>query len=215
MIDLFILLIFFMVLILDVIKKSEYFLVAGIISIILQLALGSPSYAIAIALAIPLYNLFVFISIESVRKTLKYAEVVFEVLKPFVIVLLSITIGIISRRIIFVYMDHWTSSILFVITFFISLSFVLEPSIDRLSNIGKKLAPDLYSLSRYLQNMGIILGLISLLYSVTELKFLAGIPILLFFISLYITNKMQGVHKKIILLVLSYITALILSFIVA
>ncbi|MEM2512469.1 MAG: hypothetical protein QXX61_04980, partial [Ignisphaera sp.] len=118
MIEMVILLIFLAVLILDIIRKSEYSLVVGVVSIVLLLTLGAPLYAIAVTLAIPLYNLILFISIESVRRTLRYAEVIFEVLKPLITVLLAVTIGMISRRIIFVYMDQWTSSALFTITFF-------------------------------------------------------------------------------------------------
>ncbi|MEM1526575.1 MAG: hypothetical protein QW775_05425 [Ignisphaera sp.] len=211
MIEMVILLIFLAVLILDIIRKSEYSLVVGVVSIVLLLTLGAPLYAIAVTLAIPLYNLILFISIESVRRTLRYAEVIFEVLKPLITVLLAVTIGMISRRIIFVYMDQWTSSALFTITFFIALSFALEPSVNRLSYIGKLLTPNLYNLSKYLQNIAILLGIVSLFYSATVLQSLVAIPILMLFVSLYILRKIKGVARRIIVFASPYIIALILS----
>ncbi|MEM1645977.1 MAG: hypothetical protein QXL96_08965 [Ignisphaera sp.] len=214
MIDLAIILIFLAVLVLDIIKKSEYSLVVGIISIVLLLALGSPLYAIIVATLVPLYNLALFISIESVRKTLKYTEVMFEILKPVITVLLAIAIGMISRRVIFVYMDQWSSSVLFTITFFTALSFVLEPSMTRLSGIGRLLTSNLYNLSKHLQNITIVLGIISLLYSTIELQSLATIPILILFVSLYALRKIKGTIKKTILFTLPYIIALILSIII-
>jgi len=178
---------------------------------IISISLGLRSYAVIVALLLPISRAIQLLLTKIYIKEVEIRYIIPSIIKPFTYIFIAISLGIYLYRVSLPLMDPWTSSIIFLTIVFLVLTLTVELSIDTLSYIGYKLSLPIERLITILNRFSIILTIILIPIMAIYLSLYTIIFLISLGISMLYMNRVKSRTLKILLSLLPFFIAFILT----
>ncbi len=176
--------------IIEILKGIEVSPPVFLFTELISISLGLVTYAIIIAILLPISRAIQLLLTKIYVKGIEIRYIISSIIKPFIYILIAISLGMYLYRASLPLMDPWSSSIIFLTIVFLVLSLSLISTLNKISII-------------------FIIILIPLM--IIYLKLYTILFILFLFVSILYKNRVKSNVMKIMLSLLPFSIAFILS----
>ncbi len=197
--------------IIEILKGIEVSPPVFLFTELISISLGLVTYAIIIAILLPISRAIQLLLTKIYVKGIEIRYIISSIIKPFIYILIAISLGMYLYRASLPLMDPWSSSIIFLTIVFLVLSLTVEFSIEVFSYIGYILSLSIDSLISTLNKISIIFIIILIPLMIIYLKLYTILFILFLFVSILYKNRVKSNVMKIMLSLLPFSIAFILS----